>query len=185
MTMKHRGPRPKVAPAGFGQLLRDHYRPGEFGQSGWFRDPELLAGLGPALADLVAGEDPELVIAPQSRGTLLGSLVATQLRIGLIELRKEVTRNSDGDSWLTAHTPPDYRDRNLELGVPAGLVPSGARVLFVDDWIDTGGQLFAAHAITTLAGARWCGAAVIIDGLTDPRLRRDFAIRSLLRRREL
>lgn len=183
--MKQRGPRPKPASLTFAQRLQRHAQAGPFRESGWFRDPDLLARMGPALADLLRNEEPDLVVAPQSRGTLLGSLVATSLGIGLVELRKEVSRLSTTDVWVTASTPLDYRERNLELGVPGGLLPSGARVAFVDDWIDTGGQMMAAHTITTLAGAKWCGTAVLVDGLEDPRVRRDFAVRSILRRQEL
>ncbi|MGC3953315.1 MAG: hypothetical protein QM804_03500 [Propionicimonas sp.] len=111
--------------------------------------------------------------------------MAVHLGVGLIELRKGVTDRFGAEDWLIARTPLDYRDRNLELGIPTGLIPIGARVLFVDDWIDTGGQLMAAHTITTLAKADWSGAAVIVDGLDDPRLRHDYAVRSLLRRRDL
>lgn len=183
--MKGRGPRPKPATPTFGERLREHDRAGEFGEAGWFRDPDLLAGLAPALTDLAAGQELDVVLSPQSRGTLLGSLVAVHLGVGLIELRKGVTERFGAEDWLTACTPLDYRDRNLELGIPTGLIPIGAKVLFVDDWIDTGGQLIAAHTITTLAKAQWCGAAVIVDGLDDPRLRHDYAVRSLLRRRDL
>ncbi len=38
-----------------------------------------------------------------------------------------------GDRWLTARTPPDYQDRNRQLGLRRDLLPSTARVLFVDD----------------------------------------------------
>lgn|GEM_PF-359624 len=185
VTMKQRGPRPKPASLTFAQRLQRHTQAGSFRESGWFRDPDLLAEMGPALADLARKEDPDLIVAPQSRGTLLGALVATSLGIGLIELRKEVSRFATTEVWVTASTPLDYRDRNLELGVPEDLLPTGARVVFVDDWIDTGGQMLAAHTITTLARAKWCGTAVLVDGLEDPRLRRDFAVRSILRRQEL
>lgn len=185
MTTKQRGPRPKPAVLTFPQLLQSHARQGAFREESWFRDPELLAGLGPALADLIRDEVPDLVLAPQSRGTLLGSLVATNLGVGLIEIRKEFWRSSTVDVWVTASTPLDYRDRNLELGIPGGLLPTGSRVVFVDDWIDTGGQMLAAHAIATQAGAEWCGTAVLVDGLEDSRLRRDYRVRSLLRRQEL
>ena len=56
---------------------------------GWFATQ--TAGIGPPLADLARHECPDLVVAPQSRGTLLGSLVATSLGVGLSELHKEVS----------------------------------------------------------------------------------------------
>lgn len=153
--------------------------------TGWWRDAEVLAGIGPALARLADDTEPEVVLAPQSRGSLLGALVATHLGVGLIELRKEPATIADTDTWLSAVTPPDYRDRNLAMGIRAKLLAPGTRVLFVDDWVDTGGQLQAAHAIVSKARAHWCGAAVIIDALTDARLRRDRSIRALFNLRDL
>lgn len=186
--MKGRGPRPKPDEREeFLRRLRGSFRwvLGSADVTGWWRDPELVGALGRALADLAADAEPEVVIGPQSRGALVGALVAQHLGIGLIELRKEVSRLAHSDEWLVVHTPPDYRDRNLELGIRADLLAPGTRVLFVDDWVDTGGQLQAAHAITMQAYANWCGTAVIVDALADARLRRELSVRSLVRVRDL
>lgn len=43
----------------------------------------------------------------------------------------------------------------------------------------------AAHAITELAHAHWCGTAVIVDALAEPRLRYEFTVRSLTQLRDL
>ncbi|MFT4227061.1 phosphoribosyltransferase family protein [Micropruina sp.] len=153
--------------------------------TGWWRDPAVLAGLGPTLARLVEDERPEVVLAPQSRGTLLGALVAADLNIGLVELRKEPGVLADSDAWITARTPPDYRDRNLTLSARASLLDPGTRVLFVDDWVDTGGQLQAAHTVAASARAHWCGAAVVVDALSEPRLRHELKVRALLHIRHL
>ncbi len=186
--MKGRGPRPKPdARAAFHERLRGTFRwEGRFADvTGWWRDPEILAGLGPALAELAADSDADVVLAPQSRGTLVGALVANHMGVGLIELRKEADRFTDQDQWLVARTPLDYRRRNLALGIRAGLLSPGTRALFVDEWVDTGGQLQAAKAITTMARAHWCGAAVVVDALAEPRLRHDLGVRSLIHVRDL
>jgi adenine phosphoribosyltransferase len=121
------------------------------------------------------------VVGPESRGGLLGALVALELGVGLVELRKDPEPSTDSDRWLTARTPPDYQGRNLRLGLRRDLVSTGARVLFVDDWIDSGGQAVAARHIVEAAQATWCGASVIVDALTDARLRRDLAVSSIFR----
>lgn len=148
--------------------------------TGWWRDPEVLAELGPALAALGVSTGPSLVLGPQSRGAMLGALVAGCLQVGLVEVQKEPAPLADSDAWLTRTTPPDYRDRHLTLGFRRDLIRAGERVLFVDDWIETGGQ-----ALVEAAGATWCGAALLVDGLSDARIRRDLQVRSLLHVREL
>lgn len=153
--------------------------------TGWWADPGVLLGLGPALARPAAELHPTHVAGPASRGALLGALVAVELGLGLIELRKDPEPATDSDRWITARTPPDYQDRNLKLGLRRDLLPPGSRVLFVDDWIDTGGQATAARHIVEEAESTWCGASVIVDALTDARLRRDLRVFSIFRDRDL
>ena len=191
---KNRGPQPKPDPAA--QLLLDlqsafrwladrpaHRYAAE--PTGWWADPSILRRLGPALAKPFQDLSPTHVAGPQSRGALLGALVALELGVGLVELRKDPQPSTDSDRWITARTPPDYQDRNLRLGLRRDLLPAGSRVLFVDDWIDTGGQAIAARQIIESADATWCGASVIVDALTDARLRRDLGVNSIFRDRDL
>jgi adenine phosphoribosyltransferase len=193
MTAQGRGPRAKPAPElELKDDLRSAFRwrgdrESSYGadQTGWWADPSVLRRLGPALAGLLRQTSPTIVLGPQSRGALLGALVAAHLGIGLVELRKQPVPFADSDRWYITHTPPDYCDRNLRLGARKDHLNAGHRVLLVDDWIETGGQAIGARTIVDQAGATWCGAAVIVDGLRDSRLRRDLDVHSLLRVREL
>ena len=194
MGTKNRGPRAK--PDAEAQLLADlrsafrwladrpdHRYAAE--PTGWWADASILRRLGPALAEPAQESKPTHVAGPESRGGLLGALVALELGVGLVELRKDPEPSTDSDRWLTALTPPDYQDRNLKLGLRRDLLPAGSRVLFVDDWIDTGGQATAARQIVEAADATWCGVSVIVDALTDARLRRGLAVSSIFRDRDL
>lgn len=150
--------------------------------SGWFRDSEVLSSLGPGLANLLpkGSEQATVVMGTESRGTLLAALVATALGVGVAEVRKTPARGSHDDVWLTQLTPPDYQDRHLELAMRRSAVRVGDRVLFVDDWIDTGAQAQACRHLVEVAGGHWLGAHVIVDALTDSTLRRTLTVRSLL-----
>ena len=81
-------------------------------------------------AGLFVEADPTVVVGTQSRGTLLGALVAVHLGLGLIELRKSQGPPVDSESWRSRTTPPDYRDQHLTLGFPQRLLPAGERVLW-------------------------------------------------------
>jgi len=180
-------------PAGFREALRAGFRwRGDrtderllADPTGWWADPRVLHEMGPALAELFAGADPTVVVGLQSRGTLLGALVAAHLGLGLVEVRKDPSPLADSDRWFTVHTPPDYRDRTLRLGARADHLKAGDRVLVVDDWVQTGGQLLGVREIVTRAGATWCGVALVVDGLSDSSLRRSLNLRSLLHVRDL
>lgn len=153
--------------------------------TGWWRDAQLLAQLGPALAGLFPDVSPTVIAGPQSRGSLLGPLVAIHLGVGFVELVKNHGSAADSDAWLRVTTAPDYRDRHLRLGARRTLLSSGERVLFVDDWVATGAQVEAAHALVELSGASWLGAAVIVDAAERAQVRRKVNVRSLLHIREL
>jgi adenine phosphoribosyltransferase len=152
--------------------------------SGWWQDPDLLANLGPALADLFRSDGPTVVLSPQSSGFIIGPLVATSLGVGFVAVLKD-HRPTTTDQWLQRTTPPDYRDRHLSLGFRRGQVQQSDRVLLVDDWVDTGGQLLGVQSLVADTGATWLGAAVIVDALNDHRVRRLLQVRALLHERDL
>lgn len=144
----------------------------------------MLQSLAPALADLHE-ERPTVVLGPQSRGSLLGALVAAHLDVGFVEARKEPGPASDSDQWLTRTTPPDYRDRHLVFGFRRVLVRGGDRVLFVDDWVDSGSTAEVCRQLVLRAGGSWVGAATIVDALASSRHRRELHLRALIHARDL
>ena len=152
--------------------------------TGWWRDPSLLRELGPALAGLF-DEVPTVVVAPESRGLILGALTAQAVGAGLVEARKDRDPATDSDPWLQRTTPPDYRDRHVSFGFRRALVRAGDRVLMVDDWAATGSTARTVQQLVSDAGATWLGAAVLVDALEQSRLRRTLELRSLLRVRDL
>ena len=153
--------------------------------TGWWRDADTLQTIGEGLADLFPEASPTVVMGTQSRGSLLGVLTARHLGVGFAEVRKDPSRSADSDAWWETSTPPDYQDRHLRLGLRRSLLQSGDRVLFVDDWVQTGAQVQACHTLVEMSGATWLGAAVVVDGLETNAPRRALTVRSLLSVREL
>jgi adenine phosphoribosyltransferase len=147
--------------------------------TGWWRDGGLIRELGPALAGLY-DEQPTVVLGPVSRGSLVGALVAASAGVGFVEVRKNASPATDSDRWVQRTTGPDYRDRHVVFGFRRELVNAGDRVLMVDDWAETGATARVVRALVDDCGARWIGAACIVDGLTDPRLRHELPVRALL-----
>lgn len=139
--------------------------------SGWWRDPEILAGIGPALAAPFQGEReerPTVVVAPEVTGFLLGPLVAVALGAGFVPAYKNTGDRRIAGSTVWADTGPDYRDRRLALGFRERHVTPGDRVLLVDDWVATGAQLTALQALVTGRGAQPVGAAAIVASCPAP-----------------
>ncbi|RKR89158.1 adenine phosphoribosyltransferase [Micromonospora pisi] len=152
--------------------------------SGWWRDPEILAEIGPALAALFRPEHPTLVIAPEVTGLMLGPLVATALGVGFLPAYKNTgdRRIAEPTTWAT--TPTDYRGRRLALGVRDRHLGPEDRVLVVDDWVASGAQVRALYQVVTARGGTPLGtAAIVADCPLD--LARELRVRSLLDGRDL
>jgi len=152
--------------------------------SGWWAAPHVLSHLGPALADLHREAAPTLVTGVESRGFLIGSLVAIALGVGFVEIRKEMSTQDVGESVLSVATMPDYNGRRLRLSVRRRLLPPGSRVLLVDDWVDTGATAHGVRQLVAACRGTWVGVAAMVDGLGDADRRR-LRLRSLLSDREL
>lgn len=117
---------------------------------------DLSHQLDPALIDLVAGID--------ALGFILGTALALRLRKGFIPIRK-------GGKLPVSTDAVDFTDysatrKSLEVRrTGTGAIPVGARVLVVDEWVETGAQVRAAIALIESHGAVVAGIATIhMDG---------------------
>ncbi|WP_203705163.1 phosphoribosyltransferase family protein [Asanoa iriomotensis] len=147
--------------------------------SGWWHSPSLLASVGPALADLFADAAPTLVVSPEVTGFLVGPLVAVALGVGFAPAVKDGGDRRLVDRVTWARTPPDYRGRELRLGVRDRQIRANDRVLVVDDWVATGAQVRALYDVVALRGATAVGCAAIVDACPPP-VTADLGLRSLL-----
>lgn len=144
-------------------------------RSGWWRDPQILAGLGDALADLFRPARPTVVVSPEVTGFLIGPLVARALGAGFVEAYRAGARRPIAEPMTWAEVV-DHRGEVQHLGVRHELLGPEDRVLVVDDWAATGAQ---ARALRSLVGDRYAGAAVIVDEC-PPAVSAELTLRGLL-----
>ena len=129
----------------------------------WFADGALLRDLGAALAEPYAGA-VDVVTAVEARGWLLAGVVAREIGCGVVPVRK--------DGGLLAGTydavvsDPDYRGTAHRLRMQRVLAP-GARVLLVDDWVETGSQARAVRRLVGGQGGAWAGVSTVVDMAGD------------------
>ncbi|NED51263.1 phosphoribosyltransferase [Micromonospora aurantiaca] len=152
--------------------------------SGWWRDPDVLAQVGPALAGLFPEDRPTVVIAPEVTGLLLGPLVAVAAGAGFLPAYKDCGERRRVGPTRWAQTPPDYRGRQLRVGVDGRRLNPGDRVLLVDDWVDTGAQLDALGRVVRDAGAHLIGAAALV-ATCPPEVAERLGLRALVTGDEL
>jgi adenine phosphoribosyltransferase len=147
--------------------------------SGWWRDPAVLASIGPALGELFRPDRPTVVVSPEVTGLLLGPLVATSLDTGFVPAVKDDGDRRIAEATTWARTAPDYRGRTLRLGVRDRHVQPGDRVLVVDDWVATGAQIRTLYEIIAARRAVAVGTAAIVSDC-GPDVARELGIRALL-----
>lgn len=100
--------------------------------------------------DLVAGVD--------ARGFILGSVLAYELNLGFVPVRK---KGKLPYQTLAEEYTLEYGNATVEMHTDA--VKPGQRVLLIDDLIATGGTMVAAAKLLQRLGANVVEAAAIID----------------------
>jgi adenine phosphoribosyltransferase len=133
--------------------------------AGLLRDPELLSMLGPALAAPFSGAGVTKVFAPEARGPIIGALVARELGAGLVLARKDQRNHPGADE--TIRSGPTWRGRPEVFQSRSFDFDVADTVLLVDDWVSTGNSLRALRTLVERAGARYLGAAAIVNKAAD------------------
>jgi adenine phosphoribosyltransferase len=128
------------------------------------------------LADAVRAYRPDRLAAIESRGFIFAAPVAYQLGVGFTMIRKV----GKLPGAVVSHAY-DLEYGSDTLQVADGLVPSGARVVLIDDLLATGGTAQASVQLLRKVGAEVTGAVFLIELLgLDGRARLDVPMTTLL-----
>lgn len=130
-------------------------------------DAHVLAHVAAALAEPFRADGVTKVVAVEARGLVLGTAVALSLGAGLLPIRK--AHGMLPGAKESVSTAADYRGRTNVLRLQRHAVAAADRVLFVDDWAETGSTALAARTLIERRGATWIGAAVVVDQLSESR----------------
>jgi len=133
--------------------------------SGLLRDGRAFAALGPALAGAFTDRGVTAVCAPEARGPILGALVARELGVGLILVRK-AERNHPGAD-LHYSVGPTWRGTTEAFQARSSDLHPTDVVLAVDDWVTTGSTLRGIRDLVESSGADYAGASVLVNKATD------------------
>ena len=123
--------------------------------------PPAFAHVVDRLAERFRSREIDAVAAIDARGFLFAAPVALELGLPLIPVRKggKLPPETIGEDFDL-----EYGSARIEIG--AGAVPSGARVLIVDDLLATGGTARAAANLFRQLGAHVEAFAFVVE-LTD------------------
>jgi adenine phosphoribosyltransferase len=101
---------------------------------------------------------PQVVAGLDARGFILGAVVAYELNVGFVPIRKKgkLPFNTVQESYAL-----EYGTATVELHTDA--VHAGQRVLLIDDLIATGGTMMAGLKLLEKLGATVIEGAAIVD----------------------
>lgn len=101
---------------------------------------------------------PDVVAGIDARGFIIGSVVAFELGVGFVPVRKKgkLPFETVSESYAL-----EYGSAAVEVHVDA--LQRGQRVLLVDDLIATGGTMLAANRLLHRLGASVVEGAAIVD----------------------
>lgn len=102
----------------------------------------------------------DYVVSPETLGFIPGSMLARELGVGFIALRKGEGHFPEGTEVLRAPYI-DHRNQVQSLVGMKEILPAGARVLIVDDYIETAATIQSCMAILEDAGVHISGIAAL------------------------
>jgi adenine phosphoribosyltransferase len=111
-----------------------------------------------ALADMVRGHEPDLLVGIESRGFLVAAPLAYALGCGFTMIRKKGKLPGETLAYTYAL---EYGTDTIEIHGDA--VAAGQKVVVVDDLLATGGTLAASVELLRKLDADVRGAACIIE----------------------
>ena len=101
---------------------------------------------------------PDIVAGLDARGFILGAVVAYELGLGFVPIRK---KGKLPFTTVEETYELEYGSATVELHTDA--VQPGQRVLLVDDLIATGGTMMAGKRLIERLGGTVCEGAAIVD----------------------
>lgn len=125
-----------------------------------FHDAATFDALVADLTDPFDPEEADLVAGIDALGFVIGSAVARELGLGFVPVRKGGKLPIREESKLS-RTLVDYSGREKTLELDRAALPTGARVLVVDDWVETAAQMTAAVELIEEAGGVVAGIATV------------------------
>lgn len=102
----------------------------------------------------------DYVASPEATGWILGSMIATELNVDFIGIRKEGKAPYTRDR-LIVESYIDYSKTQKGLELRKDAMPMNSKILLVDDWIETGSTTNACLSLIEKVGGIPVGIATL------------------------
>lgn len=130
-------------------------------------DPALALRVGRAFATRFRDRRPDFVVTVETKGIPLALLTAQSLNRPLCVIRRD-SRVTEGPSLSINYLSGSAAGRIQQMSLPRRALPTGARVLIVDDFLKAGGTARGMLDLMAEFDARVVGFAVLVE-TSEPR----------------
>ncbi|MBR1408502.1 MAG: xanthine phosphoribosyltransferase [Clostridia bacterium] len=125
-------------------------------------DVSLMQEIGKCFAERFRAEKIDRVATIESSGIAPAAFTALCLEVPLVIMKKQASRILTGD--LLATTVRSFtKGTQYDLTAKRDFLPSGDRVLFIDDFLASGEAAFGAKKLIESAGAVLAGVGIVIE----------------------
>jgi adenine phosphoribosyltransferase len=121
-------------------------------------EPVALKAAVESLAEIARPLSPDIVVAAEARGFILGAAIALELGVGFVPARKP---GKLPHAVVSTQYELEYGTDSLEMHADA--VAGGTRVLLHDDLLATGGTARAVCELADRLGAEVVGCVFLVE----------------------
>ena len=124
-------------------------------------DPEIITEIGRQFATMFAGRTPDLVLTSEASGIAPAVTCGVELGLPVVYAKKYLGTGERYTYWREVMSPTKGVEYRVE--VARRVLPHGARVLVIDDFLSAGRTAEALGEITEEAGAELAGFGFVIE----------------------
>ena len=124
-----------------------------------YADGEAMGALIKYLAEPYRGK-VDYVCAPEPLGFIVGGMLAGELGVGFVAIRRNQQFWIDPEEQVNA-SYINHRDQVTTLITERKILPAGSRDLLADDWIETAATIQACANVIEDTGCKMAGIAAV------------------------
>jgi xanthine phosphoribosyltransferase len=125
-------------------------------------DPQLMVGMGKAMAELFAGVQVDRILTAEISGIAPALMTAIELNVPVVYARKKQPITMRGPIYMEA-APSHTKGGMVELLVSGEFLKANESVLIIDDFLASGETLKALARLVQAANARVVGVGVVVE----------------------
>jgi xanthine phosphoribosyltransferase len=125
-------------------------------------DPQLMAGMGKALAEAFRGVRVDRILTAEISGIAPAMMAGLELGVPVVYARKKRPITMAGPIYLET-APSHTKGGIVELLVSGEFLKADEHVLIVDDFLATGETLKALARMVAAANAQLAGVGVVVE----------------------